>query len=69
MSVGNLLDQHVYQFSLFEDVNLLMKEHQLHQAMDDIKFKFGKNAVNRASSELESSTIKARNRMIGGHHA
>jgi DNA polymerase V len=46
-----------------------MKEHHLHQAMDDIKFKYGKNSVNRASSEFESSTIKARNSMIGGHHA
>lgn len=69
VSVGNLLEQHVYQFSLFDDVELLAKEHHLHQAMDDIKFKFGKNSVNRASSELESSTIKARNGMIGGHHA
>ncbi len=69
VSVGNLSDQHVYQFSLFEDVEHLMKEHHLHQAMDDIKFKYGKNSVNRASSEFESSTIKARNSMIGGHHA
>lgn len=69
VSVGNLLDQHVTQFSLFDDVELLAKEYRLHQAMDDLKFKFGKNSVNRASSELESSTIKARNSMIGGHHA
>lgn len=69
VSVGNLMDQHTYQFSLFEDAERLIKEHKLHQAMDDLKFKFGKNSVNRASSELESSTIKARNTMIGGHHA
>lgn len=69
VSVGNLLNQHIYQFSLFEDTDRLMKEHQLHLAMDDLKFKYGKNSVNRASSELESSTIKERNQMIGGHHA
>ncbi|HAX03149.1 MAG: hypothetical protein A2Y45_06920 [Tenericutes bacterium GWC2_34_14] len=69
VSLGGLSEQHVYQFSLFEDVDRLMKEHQLHAAMDDIKYKFGRNSVNRASSELESSTIKARNNMIGGHHA
>jgi len=69
VSLGGLSEQHVYQFSLFEDADRLMKEHQLHAAMDDIKYKFGRNSVNRASSELESSTIKARNNMIGGHHA
>ena len=37
--------------------------------MDEIKEKYGKNSVNRASSELRHSTIKARNDMIGGHNA
>jgi DNA polymerase V len=69
VSVGNLMKQTVYQFSLFEDESLLIKEYGLHQALDEIKFKFGRNSVNRASSEFKSSTIKARNQMIGGHHA
>ncbi|PKK93687.1 MAG: damage repair protein [Tenericutes bacterium HGW-Tenericutes-6] len=69
VAVTNLSERHAYQFSLFEDAVMLEKEHALHLAMDDIKYKFGRNSVNRASSEFESSTIKARNRMIGGHHA
>lgn len=69
ISVGNLMQKHAYQFSLFDDDSMLEKEYLLHQSMDEIKSKFGRNSVNRASSEFESSTIKARNQMIGGHHA
>jgi len=69
VAVTNLTDKQDYQFSLFEDVEQIVKEQQVFSAIDDIKFRYGKNSVNRASSELESSTIKARNDMIGGHHA
>jgi len=69
VAVTNLTDKQDYQFSLFEDVEQIIKEQQVFSAIDDIKFRYGKNSVNRASSELESSTIKARNDMIGGHHA
>lgn len=69
VSVSNLMEQHVYQFSLFEDPMRLERELKFHSAVDDIKFRFGSNSINRASSEFEASTIKARNKMIGGHHA
>ncbi len=69
VSVSNLSEAHVYQFSLFEDPEQLLREQNLFHAVDEMKFKYGKNAINRASTELESSTLKARNKMIGGHHA
>jgi DNA polymerase V len=69
VSAGNLSENHIYQYSLFEDAKMLDKEHQLHSALDEIKYKFGKNSVNRLSTEFDSSTVKARNKMIGGHHA
>jgi len=69
VSVGHLSDNSAYQFSLFEDANLIVKEQQLFTAMDEIKYRFGKNSVNRASTEYKSSTAKARNDMIGGHNA
>jgi DNA polymerase V len=69
VSVTGLTDKDLYQFSLFEDVERVVKEQQIFAAMDEVKFRFGKNKVNRASSELETSTLKARNEMIGGHHA
>ncbi len=69
ISASGLVDKQEYQFSLFEDVEAVVKEQQLFAAMDEVKVRFGKNAVNRASSESEASTVKARNDMIGGHNA
>jgi DNA polymerase V len=69
VAVANLTDQPELQLNLFEDVERVIKEQQVFSAIDEIKFKYGKNAVNRASSETKASTIKARNEMIGGHHA
>ena len=36
---------------------------------DQIKKKYGKNSVLKASSLLEDSTIKERNNKVGGHNA
>jgi DNA polymerase V len=69
VSATNLKESHVYQFSLFEDPDFIIKEQNLFLAVDQMKYKYGKNTINRASTELESSTTKARNKMIGGHHA
>lgn len=69
IAATNLVDKKGYQISLFEDVEEVLKERAMFSAMDEIKDKYGKNSVNRASSELKSSTIKARNGMIGGHRA
>ncbi len=69
ISVTNFVDKKGYQINLFEDINEVLKEQAVFTAMDEIKEKYGKNSVNRASSELKSSTLKARNDMIGGHHA
>ena len=69
VAVTNLVDKKGYQISLFEDVNEVLRERAVFTAMDEIKEKYGKNSVNRASSELKSSTVKARNDMIGGHNA
>jgi len=69
VGVGGLTNKNDYQFSLFEDVEKIVKEQQVFAAMDEIKIRFGKNSVNRTSTELPASTAKARNEMIGGHHA
>jgi DNA polymerase V len=69
VSVTNLVEQPEMQINLFEDINQAIKEAEVFSAIDEIKFKYGKNAVNRASSELKASTVKARNDMIGGHNA
>ena len=69
VAATNLLDESGYQVSLFEDIESVVKEHQLFSTVDQIHEKYGKNSITRASSELESSTLKSRNKMIGGHNA
>jgi DNA polymerase V len=69
VSVSHLVTQPEMQLNLFEDIERVIKEADVFSAIDEIKYKYGKNAVNRASSELKASTIKARNDMIGGHRA
>jgi len=69
IAVTNFVEKSAYQINLFEDINEVLREQAIFSAMDEIKEKYGKNIVNRASSELKHSTLKARNDMIGGHHA
>ncbi|MBN2604566.1 MAG: damage repair protein [Bacilli bacterium] len=66
--VTNLVEEYYVQLNLFRDMNQVVKDHLLHSSIDNIKFKYGKNAILRASSLTEASTIKARNTMVGGHH-
>ena len=62
-------DEGIYQVDLFTDTRKLEKEKKLQQAMLDIKNKFGKNAVLKASSFEEGATMRQRNEQIGGHSA
>ena len=48
---------------------LLEKERFLHDAVLDVRNKFGKNAVFRAVSLQEGATARQRNKQIGGHNA
>lgn len=68
ISLSNLVEGNIYQYSLFEDEKYLEKEHKLNMSIDKIKNKYGKNAVTRAVSEEEHATAKTRNKLIGGHH-
>lgn len=68
ISVSSLLTNSIYQPNLFEDLDHTYKENQVGLIMDEIKTRFGKNSINRASSEFEASTVKKRNQLIGGHN-
>ena len=65
----NLVEEHYVQLNLFKDMNKVIKDHKIQSSLDSIKFRYGKSTVLRASSLLSSSTIKARNTMVGGHNA
>ena len=68
IAVTGLLDYSGIQLSLFEDKTKNIKEKKLFDTIDQIKRRYGKNSVRRASTELEYSTAKKRNKEIGGHH-
>ncbi len=57
------------QLSLFSDTARLEKEQHLQESILQLKERFGKNAVLKGSSLLSESTIRERNRQIGGHRA
>ncbi|MCQ2413715.1 MAG: DNA repair protein [Clostridia bacterium] len=54
---------------LFTDEEAEQKEHSLLKAMNEIKRRYGKNAIVRAANFDKKSTVMARNGMIGGHNA
>lgn len=67
--LANLVEEYYVQLNLFKDMNQVVKDHKLHSSLDNIQFRYGKSAVLRASSLSESSTVLARNKMVGGHNA
>ena len=52
-----------------EKAVVLAKERKVHEALLDIKAKFGKNAILKGLSFEEGATAKDRNQQIGGHKA
>lgn len=69
ISCGGLKDKVGVQLNIFETFDSIKEEEFLNNALDEIKNKFGKNAILKASSLLDYSTIIERNKKIGGHSA
>ena len=69
ISCGMLNDKIGIQLNIFESYQDIQEANDLKEATIQITNKFGKNALLRASSLLEDSTIKERNKKIGGHNA
>ena len=69
VSISGLSDiSNVHQLSLFDDYEEMKREEELLSMIDKIKLVYGKNSINRGSSLTEASTIKERNKFVGGHH-
>ena len=69
VSLGNLVNKNSVQLSLFDKLEDLELEDEKNKIIDEIKKQFGKNSLVKASALLEDSTIKERNKKIGGHSA
>jgi DNA polymerase V len=67
--VGKLSNEDYVQLDLFSTSEQIKKEHDLYQALGNIRDKYGKNAVYLAVSDTEKGTMLKRHKLIGGHHA
>lgn len=69
ISLSHLEKQLGTQLNLFEDYESIKKKQEISKTIDEVKTKFGKNSILKASNLLEDSTAIERNGKIGGHHA
>lgn len=69
ISLSHLEKQLGTQLNLFEDYESMKKKQVINKTIDEVKNKFGKNSILKASNLLEDSTAMERNEKIGGHHA
>ena len=69
ISCGRLQEKSGVQLNIFDNIEKIKEQEQIDEAILEIKDKYGKNALLKASSLLNDSTIQERNKKIGGHSA
>lgn len=69
ISCGRLQEKSGVQLNIFDNIEKIKEQEQINEAILEIKDKYGKNALLKASSLLNDSTIQERNKKIGGHSA
>lgn len=68
IGLNNLMEEEFTTLDLFSDYMAEEKEKDRMKVLIDIKNKFGKNAVLKATSLKEKATARVRNKMVGGHN-
>ena len=69
ISLSSLTDNNAKQLNLFESAEEEIIKDNYNKAIDEIKEKYGKNSILKATSLLKDSTAIQRNTKIGGHSA
>ena len=69
ISCGRLQEKSGVQLNIFDNIEKIKEQEQIDEAILEIKDRYGKNALLKASSLLNDSTIHERNKKIGGHSA
>ncbi len=69
IACGGLSCKDGVQLNIFEHIQDVEEQEKIDQAILEIKNKYGKNSLLKASSLLSDSTIYERNKKIGGHIA
>lgn len=65
---GKLTIDDKLQLNLFENYEEIEEKNNINNTIDEIKSRFGNNAILKTSSLLDYSMIRERNQKIGGHH-
>lgn len=68
LSFSSLILDNKLQLNLFESYEETESKKNINKVIDEIKSRFGNNAILKTSSLLSDSTIRERNQKIGGHH-
>jgi DNA polymerase V len=69
IGLNNLMDDSMETVSLFDDAVEDAKEKKLQETVISIKNRYGKNAILKGTSYTEKSTVRKRNKLIGGHNS
>lgn len=67
ISFGNVVNEKFEYYDLFTDQQEIEKEKRLQNALNEIKYKYGKNSVFKCMNLMENTTQLQRNKLIGGH--
>lgn len=68
VTMGDLLDESYEYVDIFTNRASIEKEREIAKTVNEIKHKFGKNAILRGTSLKDGATQKTRNKLIGGHN-
>lgn len=68
IALCGLAEKNYEQLNLFIDHKKIEKEQKIEKAINEIKFKNGKNSILRGMNLEEGATTKIRNTLIGGHN-
>lgn len=69
ITFSNIMHEALESYDLFTDEDNIKEERKVEQTMNEIKSKFGKNAIMRGMNYLPGATQKMRNKLIGGHNS
>lgn len=68
VALGKLTDKDSLQLNIFDNPEEVIKKEKGKLAFDEIRDKFGKNSLIKASNLLSDSTAIDRNKKLGGHY-
>ena len=67
ISAGSLVDECFEQYNLFVDPAIMEKDKSISKSVNELKAKFGKNAILKGMNLEQAATTIERNNQIGGH--